>query len=77
LPGRPTSAHFIRLEFERRAAAAETHTTLAAESRALEAWLQKTHPEAPPAKAGAIENLIRTAFNERKAGNSMAHKSTP
>jgi hypothetical protein len=67
LPGRPTSAHLIRPEFERRAAADETHPTLAAESRALEAWLQKTHPEAAPAKAGAIENLIRTAFNERSA----------
>jgi hypothetical protein len=63
LPGRPTIGHLIEAELRRRITAGECQATVTAEAQALREWAISTHPDAPAATAGTIENLIRSPYN--------------
>lgn len=65
-PGRPTSMHLVRGEFNRRRDAALLEKTLAQEAAALHEWFQKTHPAAPPPSSKTICNNIRSEFRAAK-----------
>jgi hypothetical protein len=68
-PGRPTAAHMVQAEFERRVRAGEADRTLASEARALQAYLndeRTRQPGIPPLTSGSIENVIREAHRSWK-----------
>jgi len=65
-PGRPTSRHIVELEFRRRAASGEVEPRLGLEAEALRKWLRHQHPKAPPLTKKAIENFLRSEFNQLK-----------
>jgi len=65
-PGRPSSMHLIRQEFERRAESGAIETSLDKESKALSAWLSAAHPEMPPTTAKTIANNLREAYRTAK-----------
>jgi len=65
-PGRPTSKHFINLEFKRRAKAGVIEETLAAEARVIVDWMAKNRPDLPPATPKTVENNIRGAYRKAK-----------
>jgi hypothetical protein len=67
LTGRPTIKHLIVAEFERRAAAGELESTLAAQGRALAQWAAREHPEAPAPTPRTIETQIRPGWNASRA----------
>lgn len=67
--GRPTIAHLILVEFERRFETGEHRHTLVAEANELDGWQQRTHPTAPQLKIGSIMNTIRSRFNELVRGS--------
>ena len=73
-PGRPTSAHLIEAEFERRTEAGETQASLRAEANALAAWLQQAHPGAPRMSWKTIENHIRVRFRQRARDSKIDSK---
>ncbi len=70
-PGRPTSAHLIEAEFERRAEAGERQARLRAEAKTLEGWLQQAHPRAPRLSWKTIENHIRERFRQQKGDSKF------
>jgi hypothetical protein len=65
-PGRPTSRQLIEGEFDRRVAAGDVLSTLAAEAKHLESWLQLEHPDAPSMTARTIENTIRDKYQRHR-----------
>lgn len=67
-PGRPSSMHLIRPEFERRVAAGTLEPSLNRESEALVAWLMAAHPDMPPPTPKTVANNLRKAY--RDAENS-------
>jgi hypothetical protein len=66
LPGRPTIAHLIDAEFQRRVRARETLTSISAEANALREWALTHHPAAPTPKPRSIENQIRSQYSRIK-----------
>lgn len=68
-PGRPKKGiDIIKLEFERRAAAKELASSLAAEARALQAWYRETYPRRDCPTTKTIENNIRLDYKATKTG---------
>ena len=65
-PGRPTIAHLISDEFNRRLEAGEILSSIAKEAGALRDWARAQHPNAPTPEARTIENQIRSAYNQLK-----------
>lgn len=65
-PGRPSSRHLVEAEFEKRARAGETESSLAEQSRVLEDWLRQTHPSLARMTNQTIENAIRVAYRHHK-----------
>lgn len=65
-PGRPSSMHLIRPEFERRAEAGTLESSLARESEALVAWLKAAHPHMPPPTPKTVANNLREDYRETK-----------
>ena len=63
-PGRPSSMHLIKAEFERRRESGLTEKTLAAEVRYLGTWLRENYPDHPPAKEKTISNKMRQAYRQ-------------
>jgi hypothetical protein len=59
LPGRPSIAHLIEREFERRVEAGIALRVLAREAGELRAWAIEQHPDAPPPTEKTIANQIR------------------
>ena len=66
-PGRPTSMHLIKKEFERRAAAGSLDDQLAAVAQSLVNWLKETHPAEPQLTPKTVENNLRVAFRRANA----------
>jgi len=66
-PGRPTSMHLIKKEFERRAAAGSLDDQLAAVAQSLVNWLKETHPAEPQMTPKTVENNLRVAFRHANA----------
>lgn len=67
-PGRPSIMSAIVQQLEQRSQQGEMLDTLAAESRALEAWAKDAHPGQQTPTTRSIENGIRTAYNQLKRG---------
>jgi hypothetical protein len=67
-PGRPSSKHLVKMEFEARHQRGETAKSVKSEAVALANWLGVTHPSAPQMTRKTIENQIRAAFRHRAAG---------
>jgi hypothetical protein len=65
-PGRPTSMHLVKAEFEARGSRGEVCATLNEEARFLAGWLQRTHPANPIAQPKSIANAIRATYNAAK-----------
>ena len=65
-PGRPTSAHLVNEELQRRAAAGELCGTLASEAEHLSQWLAREHPKAPRMTPKTISNSCRNAFRSAR-----------
>jgi hypothetical protein len=65
-PGRPTSMHLIEAEHAARWDRGEAASSVAAESRALQAWFKLAHPHSPPPTSDTIENKIRAEHRKRK-----------
>jgi hypothetical protein len=65
-PGRPTSRQLIEGEFDRRVAAGDLLSTLAAEAQHLERWLRSDHPGTPSMTAHTIENTIRDKYRRHR-----------
>lgn len=65
-PGRPSSMHYIRAEFERRAKAGTLEKSLQMEAELLVAWLRSTHPGTPALTAKTVCNTIRAAYRAAK-----------
>ena len=61
-PGRPSSMHLIKPEFQRRVQAGIIEESLNKESKALVAWFIATHPDMPPPTPKTIANNIREAY---------------
>jgi hypothetical protein len=71
--GRPTSAHLVKAEFERRAAAGEVCERCRDEAIVLIEWLKKEHPDAAPMTPKTVENRIRAEFRKHiNARNNRA-----
>ena len=68
-PGRPSSMHLIKPEFQRRADAGLLEKSLNKESQALVAWLNATHPAMPPLTPKTVANNLREDY--RKATQSI------
>ena len=68
-PGRPTSMHLIKSEFERRAMAGRLLEKLRAESVALRGWFVAQHQDAPPPSVKTIENNIRGEYKRFKVNS--------
>lgn len=66
-PGRPSAAHLVVAEFDRRVGAGLLCETLKAEAETLAAWLKRSHPKAPPLGASRIQEVIRGGYNAWKA----------
>jgi hypothetical protein len=64
-PGRPSSMHLIRAEFQARIDRGETKKTISLESQALSKWLSIAHPKAPPTKWRTIKNQLAADFRKR------------
>ncbi|PKQ10731.1 MAG: hypothetical protein CVT70_18000 [Alphaproteobacteria bacterium HGW-Alphaproteobacteria-1] len=70
-PGRPNKGiDIIKVEFERRAAAKELASSLAAESRTLADWYRHTYPRRECPTPKTIENNIRLDYNAAKTGQA-------
>ncbi|WP_198374977.1 hypothetical protein [Neoroseomonas rubea] len=67
-PGRPTSGALVLAELRRRGEQGQVEPTLAAEARALSAWLQSTHSEAAQLRPRAMENTIRNEYRRVRSG---------
>jgi hypothetical protein len=69
-PGRPSSMHYIRDEFERRAKAGILGQSLVAEADFLVAWLKTAHPDTPGPTSKTICNNLRKAYRAAKKPDS-------
>lgn len=72
-PGRPSSAHLVKQEFQRRADAGELCDSLTQEAEYLSRWLVATFPNAPPMTQKTISNKFRAEYHEaqNRARNEM------
>lgn len=61
-PGRPSSMHLIKPEFQRRADAGTIEKSLNKESQALVAWLKTAHPAMPPLTPKTVANNLREEY---------------
>jgi len=61
-PGRPSSMHLIKPEFERRVDAKTIEASLNKESKALVAWLVATHPAMPTLTPKTVANNLREEY---------------
>lgn len=62
-PGRPSSAHLLKTEVERRRRAnIVPPDTLEAYAKDLLEWLHREHPRAPPIKLRSAQNVLREAY---------------
>lgn len=61
-PGRPSSMHLIKPEFQRRADAGTIEKSLNKESKALVAWLTATHPAMPSLTPKTVANNLREEY---------------
>jgi len=61
-PGRPSSMHLIKPEFQRRADAGTVEKSLNKESQALVAWLKVTHPAMPSLTPKTVANNLREEY---------------
>ena len=59
LAGRPSSKQLARQQMHRRASEGKLCDKLVEEVRELCEWLQKSHPDAPPATAKTLANALR------------------
>lgn len=75
-PGRPSAAHLVLAEFDRRIESGQVCDTLRAQARTLAAWLKQTHPKAPPLASRRTEEVIRAAYNEWKARRAGGEPQT-
>ena len=62
-PGRPTCMHIIQPEFRRRVENGEIEPTLAAQSKVLAAWFEKSYPDLPRPTPKTIANKLRDDYN--------------
>jgi hypothetical protein len=67
-PGRPTSKHLVKMEFDARYQRGDAARSVKLEATALASWLGETHPNAPQLTTKTIENQIRSTFRNRGAG---------
>jgi hypothetical protein len=67
-PGRPSSMHLVETEFERLCTAGTLAPSLKEQSRLLEGWFRRQHPEKPPMTAKTIENRLRDRFRQATSG---------
>jgi hypothetical protein len=65
-PGRPTIAHLIITEFNRRISEGQISNTLRAEAEELEEWARETHPNAPTPSEKTIQNQIRILYKQAR-----------
>jgi hypothetical protein len=73
-PGRPTSMHLVKREFQQRVAVADWPTLRAAATE-LFLWLREKHPTAPALERKSIENQIRRDFNRLKSKRAPPSES--
>ena len=64
--GQPTSKHIVLRKLNERIARDEFCDKLIDEARVIAEWLRIAHPDAPQPTVGAIENIIREAYNKAK-----------
>lgn len=64
VPGRPTSAHLIGPEMQRRATERQLAESLSKEAEYLCVWLSKTHPSAAPMSKKTIQNAFRKIYRD-------------
>jgi hypothetical protein len=72
-PGRRSSMHLVKAEFDRRCRDGQILQSLEAEAASLETWLKSNHPTAPRATARTIENRIRNEY--RKAKHALSNST--
>lgn len=63
-PGRPSSMHLVRNEFQRRLKTGTIEPSLALEADALSLWIRLNHPDEPQLTAKAIQNKLRPEYRE-------------
>jgi hypothetical protein len=73
--GRPTSAHLIIAEFQRRADERQVLPTLAGEAKHLSTWLLTTYPDLAPMKPVSVESKIRRAYRQWRATKRWVYVS--
>jgi len=73
--GRPTSAHLVIAEFQRRVDARQVLPTLAGEAKHLSTWLLTTCPDLAPMKPTSVESRIRGAYRQWKATKRWVYVS--
>lgn len=65
-PGRPSSMHLVRLEFERRAKTGKILDKKSDEAKYLESWLKERYPMQPPITAKTIANNLTEIFQKAR-----------
>ena len=65
-PGRPTSAHLVKQELQRRADAGELCEKLNQEAEHLSRWLVANHPRAAPMTPKTISNNFRATYSDAR-----------
>lgn len=63
-PGRPTSAHLVKLKLAERATEGETLKTCKAEAEWLSTWLKHEHPGVPQMKPKTLQTIIAKEYKE-------------
>ena len=63
-PGRPTSAHLVEQEMNRRAESGLTLSTMSKEAEVLAGWLSATHPGIPPMTSKTIKNSLGSKYKK-------------
>jgi hypothetical protein len=64
-PGRPTSIHLVKIEYDARWRRGEALERIGAEAEALAAWLADKHPESPQLTAKTIANNLGAEHRRR------------
>lgn len=65
-PGRPTSMHLVRLEFDRRMKDGRILNKKSDEAKYLESWLKERYPTQPPLTAKTISNNLTDIFQKAR-----------
>jgi hypothetical protein len=65
-PGKPSSAHLVKNELERRGETGQIESNLEKQAKSLAEWLKEKHPNAPPMTVRTIENQIRDLYRSLK-----------